>query len=193
MPDDVAARLDDVLAGLGRAEPASDTSGVVPLAGRRRRRVAGWLVAAAAVVVGGVVVAPHLPSGGAGSPDASGGAAPGNTTLSNTGQDGSTAPHKNDKGTAPRVYRQLVVVRPRHFTADARATRRKLLARAGTFQAERSTACADLPAGTDAVAAQYRHAPAALVFRRPSGGVQTVELYLCGRAEPVRSTTLPVP
>lgn len=59
VPDDVALRLDDVLAGLV-AERSQADAGVTPLEPRRRSRTRRWLVAAvgvaAAVVLGGVVL-----------------------------------------------------------------------------------------------------------------------------------------
>jgi hypothetical protein len=57
LPDDVAARLDAVLADLGRDQAVRRTHAPVDLAAaRRRRRVRGLLVAAAAIVVVGVAV-----------------------------------------------------------------------------------------------------------------------------------------
>src|SRR4051812_14456517 len=71
MPDDVVARMDQVISGLRQTSAGSERSAdyvpadpdatVVPLAAHRRRRAAGLLVAAAAIVVGGVVVAQNLP------------------------------------------------------------------------------------------------------------------------------------
>ncbi|MGZ4450983.1 MAG: hypothetical protein ACXVW4_14415, partial [Nocardioides sp.] len=49
IPEDVAARLDDVLRDLARGD-AAPLAPVVPLSSHRRRRAAGLLVAAAAVV-----------------------------------------------------------------------------------------------------------------------------------------------
>jgi len=43
------------------------------------------------------------------------------------------------------------------------------------------------------VAVRYAGSPGALVFRRPRGDTQVVDLYLCGRDEPTRSITLPAP
>ena len=83
MPADVAARMDDLLAGLRPdspvapevpdaepvpvSTPAPRHPAVASLAAQRRRRAAGMLVAAAAVVVGAVVVVPHLPAPGSSS------------------------------------------------------------------------------------------------------------------------------
>jgi hypothetical protein len=79
LPDDVADRLDDVLAGLvaeraGTATRPADSPAVVPLdrARRRRRRGAQVLVAAAAVVVGGWTVSNLDLGSGTSGDDASG-------------------------------------------------------------------------------------------------------------------------
>ena len=64
MPDDVAARLDDV-PGRSRPQRSRRPRTWSPLASRADGGgPPGWLVAAAAVVVGGVAVAPHLHSDG---------------------------------------------------------------------------------------------------------------------------------
>jgi hypothetical protein len=193
MPADLAARLDDVLAGLAADMPKP--AEVVPLEARRRRRAAaGWLVAAAAVVVGGVAVAPHLHNGSAGSQageDAAGGQS---YNTGNTGQAQTPNSQNSSVGKAPRIEAGVVLIRAHHFSADARAARRQLLA-GDSSQLESTTpsGCASAPSGGRLVAAEYRRAPAALVFRRVRAGSQVVELYVCGRAAPVRSTTLPAP
>jgi hypothetical protein len=43
------------------------------------------------------------------------------------------------------------------------------------------------------VPAEYQNAPAALLYRRPEGGSQIVNLYVCGSSRPIRTTTLPAP
>jgi hypothetical protein len=205
MPDDVARRLDDVLSGLATETPVTEPSPpepgdvhqgeVVPIAAHRRRKVAGLLVAAAAVVVGGVTLAPHLSTGSgssqtAGSEDSAGGTQDNN--FGNTGQQQSTpqkAPSPQNDQT--RTTKGLVVVRPRHFSDDARQGRR-LLDRVYAAQSAKPP-CPDVPGPGRRVAAEYRHAPAVLVYRRAQGNSQVVDLYVCGNDRPVRSTTLPVP
>lgn len=67
VPDDVAARLDRVLAQLSAEERDPEAHRpVVDLAARRRRRVRSLLVAAAAVVVVGVGVGQVVPTGSGG-------------------------------------------------------------------------------------------------------------------------------
>ncbi|HEY3530822.1 MAG TPA: hypothetical protein VGK78_16870 [Nocardioides sp.] len=204
MPDEVAARMDDVLARLGAETPLPrdrqfgvpvGSADVVPIAAHRRRRVAGLLVAAAAVVVGGVVVAPHLSSGSgptstaSSAQDNAGGRASENLGNSGNAQQG-------DQRTTPEAANSQVrdgrlVVRPRHFSADA-LQGRTLLHRKQTFSLDQLS-CADVPRDLDTVAAEYQHAPAALVYRRAEGSTQVVDLYVCGSARPIRSTTLPAP
>ena len=43
------------------------------------------------------------------------------------------------------------------------------------------------------LAAEYQDAPAVLLFRRPQGGTQVVDLFVCGSSTPTRTTTLPAP
>jgi hypothetical protein len=208
MPDDVATRLDDVLAGLAadaaagavtttpQAKETFDGAVVVPIAAHRRRRVAGLLVAAAAIVVGGVTIAPHLTPGsdspGAASQDSTGGT----SDLGITGNDA----HQPEKAPAPssratgglRLEKGLVVVRPRHFSSDARQGR-ILLQDTFSAQSASKVPCPDVPGPGRRIAAEYQHAPAVLVYRRAEGSAQVVDLYVCGNDRPVRSTTLPVP
>jgi hypothetical protein len=203
MPDDVVARMDDVLAGLRETgtsgeTPSAPDAAVVPLVTHRRRRAAGLLVAAAAIVVGGVAVAQHLPTSGGGSgasataqdrvenaaPQSAGG------TLGNTGSSG-------DAPTAtptPLVRAGRLVVRPQQFGLDALAGRRLLHDSPDTrMDAVKAAGCV-VPSGSgEVLRATYRRAPAALVYRQPSGGSQVVDLYVCGSRRPVRSATLPAP
>jgi hypothetical protein len=202
MPDDVAARMDDVLAGLARSTTVRGAAAaeVIPLASRRRRRrIAGGLVAAAAVVVGAVLVAPHLSSSSSSSGSEAGGdvAGPaasrysGRATGKSQGHDQSLAPQALP---SPLTSGGRVLVRPGQFSADARAVQRQLLRNsiAGS-DSLRTVRCAEVPRGGDGFAAEYRHAPAALVFHQVRGGSQLVELYVCGSARPLRSATLPAP
>ncbi len=200
MPDDVAARMNRAIARLGDETPAAATdprSGdVVPIAPHRRRRAAALLVAAAAVVVGGVALGPHLPHGNGGS--RAGAASAGSDQsleLGNTGN-GPTPHAKTSPGYQAETPR--IVVRPRHFSSDA-LKGRSLLQRhpaASNDNAQSqavSRPCVDLPKRVDAVAAEFRHAPAALVYRRVQNDLQVVDLYVCGTNRPIRSTTLPAP
>jgi len=200
MPDDVATRMNDVLAGLRdtpQAAPATradqPAADVVPIAAHRRRRAAGLLVAAAAIVVGGVVVAPHVHvhSGGSSATATAEDNTGGSSELGNTGTS-TKSPLTPQAVGQPRLRHGRLVVRPQHFSTDALAGRR-LLAPAASMSASGDTACPDVPQRASTVPAEYQHAPAALVYRHVEGSSQVVDLYICGNPRPVRSTTLPVP
>jgi hypothetical protein len=208
MPDDVAARLDRVLAELATS-PAADAPvraerperRVVPLLpAHRRRRAAALLVAAAAVVVGGVVVAQHPPGGGStvGGTAASGG---GNQEFSaESGDKQAQDQHGPARQPAPRAAAQRptirngsIVVHGSSFADDARAGQ-ALLAGGRTRALATPTASCPAPSrGQRVVPALYAGAPAALVYHRPRGSTQVVDLVLCGSPGAVRSVTLPVP
>jgi hypothetical protein len=207
MPDDVAARMDAVLADLSRAPdgvPSEQAPRVVPLSRHRRRRAAALLVAAAAIVVGGVTVAQHLPSTGSSSaPSAASGAD--SSTEFDRGSDSTSAPGSSGRLPAPQdlaggsatLRRGRVVVRPQHFTADALAARRLLTAATtptdGLQLSRLRAGCIDVPPRSTVLPATYQRAPAALVFHRPVSSSQVVDLFVCGSGRPVRSATLPQP
>jgi hypothetical protein len=211
MPDDVVARMDDVLTGLrdapasttaatsaGHADttPAARRDSVVPLAAHRRRRAAGLLVAAAAIVVGGVAVAQNLPQSGSSSDS---------TAEGSAGNSGADAPRSRTSANAhepPTVAGGdlrasddgRLVVHPQRFSVDALAGLRLLRhTPARTTNAPDSLdACVSVPARAGQVLqVTYQHAPAALVYHSASGGSQVVDLYVCGSHRPVRSATLP--
>lgn len=208
MPDDVAARMDDVLAGLRdateatpAARPHPPAAEVVPIAAHRRRRAAGMLVAAAAIVVGGVVVAPHVHVGSGGSSAATSAEdnAAGTDQLGNTGNEPKNGLQPQGTplpSTPPRVRNGRLVVRPQHFSDDALAGRHLLTLRGNDVTITKGTpgtSCADVPQRASTLAAEYQRAPAALVYRHAEGSSQVVDLYVCGNPRPVRSTTLPAP
>ena len=214
MPADVAARMDDVLAGLAQGTPAdADVDAVPPapdhpvvrsLTVQRRRRAAGMLVAAAAIVVGGVVVAQQLPSPGnqSGSAESAAGADRTATADGNTGGSrdpvvpGATPEHLAD-ATQAEVRHGRVVVRPQRFTQDAFAARRligrKRAAHRSAALRQVEGSCVVAPAHATLVKATYEGAPAVLVFLRPAHTTQVVDLFVCGSRRPVRSATLPLP
>jgi hypothetical protein len=203
MPDDVAERMDDVLAGLShrQAAPGAEPAGVVvSLAARRRRRTAATLVAAAAVVVGSALVAPHvsLPSPSSTSETGGNTAAAANDAGGrpprDTGQKQGLSPEASPSHRSRATQDGRVVVRPHHFATDARALQARLgNSVRGSESLPSASACAGVPRGADTLAAEYRRAPAALVFRQARGGFQVVELYACGTTRPLRSVTLPAP
>jgi hypothetical protein len=216
MPADVADRMDAVLAGLSpesapeSARGSAHTAEVVPLDAQRRRRAAGLLVAAAVIVVGGVVAAQQL-SHGSSAQQTAGGADRAPSAAGGGGNDAATAvpPKTNsqslhERGTALGPLRTRdgrMVVRSRHFSADALAGRLVLAGHvpAATDSAQHlklayvSARCVRPPAGSEVVRAMYERAPAALVYHAPAGSTQVVDLYVCGTSQPVRSVTLPTP
>jgi hypothetical protein len=197
IPDDVAARMDAVLADLGRTSddaPPSAGAQLVSLAAHRRRRAGSLLVAAAAIVVGGVVVAQQLPHDGSSSSATAGGTTD-NQALGNTGSGHDS--RAQTPGTKPDVERAhtkdgSVVVHPQHFSADALAGRRLLFTRAAQSAHPGSlSSCVEAPRHAQLLKAVFRHAPAVLVYHRPAGSTQVVDLFVCGSARPLKSVTLP--
>lgn len=198
MPADVAARLDDAIAGLARAaddhdDQDHDRAPVVSLASRRRRRVAGWLVAAAAVAAAFVVI-PHIRLDSSSSSAATSGGS--NADMSAAGKN----PHRPEARATGQGQAKLqltggrVVVRPQHFRADVRrADRPDLFLDHASPESQGSSTCGVVGSAVLVVPAEYQGAPAALAYRHASGGSQVVDLYLCGEEQPVRSTTLPAP
>ena len=197
MPDDVAARMSRVLTGLGdetRAAATPPLAPVVQISARRRRNAAALLVAAAAIVVGGVTLAPHLqlPSSNSGAENAPGGSAAGFDTHSRGASKGSQPRAAEGSSGSTTIRSGRLVVRPRHFAADARQGLALLQHPvAGTTRS--APRCAGVPRGTTSVPAEYRQAPAALVYGPAQGSARAVDLYVCGSPRPVRSTTLSGP
>jgi hypothetical protein len=96
----------------------------------------------------------------------------------------------------PTTKDGMVLVRPRHFAADALSGRQVVTATSGSrYDSLRSVSRGCVPSLGDAVLvpATYEKAPAALVYHAPAGSTQVVDLYICGSAKPVRSVTLPTP
>lgn len=200
MPDDVATRMDAVLADLARRPGDASTSAppsaggqLVSLAAHRRRRAGGLLVAAAAIVVGGVVVAQQLPNDASSSSATAGAAADNSQPLGNTGGlENHTKGPATKPGVAPTTKQGVVVVHPQHFSADALAGRRLVNSKAAySAQADQAGACIDAPPHSRLLTAIFRHAPAVLVYHRPAGSTQVVDLFVCGSAQPLKSVTLP--
>lgn len=202
IPEDVAARMDRVLAGLSaERDEAPGTAEVVPLELHRRRRAASLLVAAAAIVVGGVTAVQHLP-GGSGSQATAGGTAESDSVIGGPRASGPAsapqiAPGPKDHAGGPlRTLPGRVRVRPGHFAADALSARAAASQTSSQqYDALKGAAAGCVPSVPDAVVlrATYEKAPAALVFHAAAGSTQIVDLYLCGTSKPIRSITLPTP
>jgi hypothetical protein len=210
-PPEVVARLDDALAALvaerGAQPLPSGTTGPVPpvpLASRRRRVVGIGLLAAAAVVVAGVGVGQVLPRGDdAGSADsATAGAS--RDASTDDGPDSDTGLERSAEGSAgagPESLRSYapqsgepVLTSTDPAIADQLVQLRSqgVLFRAGADAL--AVPCAG-PAddGGRRLAAQVDGSPGLVVFRRPVGETQRVELYTCDAPDPVRTLTVPAP
>lgn len=204
MPAAVVARLDRVLGDLGSAR---DREATVTALATRRRRVAGLLVAAAAVVVVGIGVGQVVGLGGGAGEDAGSAdsaivdqeaaerdPSSGGVPEDSAQQDGLNADH-------PAVGPQAEVVRlrERRFSQDVRraqafaydqSTDRKPLTSASALDAS----CRAAAWGTGRfVPVRYGSEPGVLVLRRPAGGTQVAELFLCGGTQPQRTLSLPAP
>ena len=202
-PPEVVARLDAVLDELG-SEP-SRAAPVVDLA-RRRRRAGSLLVAAAAVVVVGIgvgqVVSPQgggdaAESGAATSQQDRGEAAAQPKPQGGDGEEAAPAPVESDP-LADRA--KLRVVRPDELTDDITAARQAARdSNDFSYQEKSANGVAGALCSADSwgegrfVLVRYGKTPAVLVFRRPLGDTQVVDLFLCGSEQPERSVTLPAP
>ncbi|MQW77053.1 hypothetical protein GHK92_14315 [Nocardioides sp. dk4132] len=121
VPDDVATRLERVLAQLAADDPA-DVPDPDEVAARRRRRAGGLLVAAAAVVVAGVAIGQVVDPGDSASSDSDATSAQDTsadeaTSAPSEGAVRSTLPRRQ----APSPTGDPVEVQADHFTRDARA------------------------------------------------------------------------
>lgn len=208
MPDDVAERLDRVLARLADEEGESPAT-VVDLAHRRRRKATTLLVAAAAVVALGVGVGNLVPvttsSDDAGSaaeaPEAE--AADDADSALRNGVDGAPLVDEFNGPASDRPFR----VRPDFFAEDVARLRlvpaedapdtESAPPNASGLTSGAQTAdfiCDPAPWGEgELVAVRYAGVPAVLAFRPPAGDTQVVDLLECGTAAILRSVTLPVP
>lgn len=211
VPDDVAVRLDRVLAEL--QDEDRRTPAPVDLAARRRRRLArNLLVAAAAVVVVGVGIR-AVDLGVQGDADSGGGA--------------SSAMESEPQADADAAGgdRNLITItgRPVVLSSDDLERQARRLSRAdgitteaqGQAEADPSApdswfAGGDAPLDQDdyatrarswcddpawgpgrRVAVRYDGERGVLVFRAPAGDARDVDLFLCGETVATRSVTVP--
>jgi hypothetical protein len=200
VPEDVAARLDEVLAGLQAEREGTTDAPVAELAARRRRRWPTVLVAAAAVGVVGVGIGNVMENtGGAGdAPTSDQVSAPEAGGAESAPEQGARALTKDqaDDQAVP-----LPRIRARSATLDAqRILDLGLRAAAGQLTdpeaAERSalpTGC-DLPSparGEKLVAVRFDGERASLLFRAPTNGEREAQIYSCDDSHtPVLVTTV---
>lgn len=205
MPDDVADRLDGVLAGL-RAEPVR--SPVADIAAARRRRTArNWLLAAAAVVIVGVGINQVDWSGMSEGDDAASGAADSQVSAENAPNDSQAeAPTSDAERRAARWKAARLLLHSDRFGDQVDRFRRSTTTTGAEaspeFDSGKLTDGSSAYAVTcdvgkigpgEVVPVKYDGARAWLVLRKPAGDSQVVDLYLCGADEPTRSITLPAP
>jgi hypothetical protein len=220
VPTDVATRLERVLADLadqqaahapGLDDPDTTAPGTVTaLASRRRRRAATLLDAAAAVVAVGVGLGQVVGKVGQGQSDSSASApAAGDvpeatrTGSGKSGSGGDGESFNSPQAGADSVRGELaalpnpVPVRSGHFSADVRRVRREArgvpTADYDSVRGDRGTRDCQLMAwgkGTQ-VLVRYDGSPAVVVLRPPTGDTQVADLFRCGSADVLRSTTLP--
>jgi hypothetical protein len=219
-PAEVVARLDETLAALVADRgsnpldpPRSDSSdrdaAVVDLASRRRRMAGVGLLAAASVVVAGVAIGQVLPRGsgdagnaGADSSVADAPAEAGAGSESESGSEDSDAggaelAPESLKSSAPTPLAGYPTLSSTDEALDERVLELRPDAAArsqylGSADALGSCALPSLGQGRRLVA-EVDGGLGVVVFRRPDGAAQQVELYVCGTADPVRTLTLPAP
>jgi hypothetical protein len=198
-PPEVVARLEATLEDLAR-EPDRKAP-VVDLA-RRRRRVASLLVAAAAVVVVGIAVSQVVTPEPASESALSGDSAE-DSVSSRSAQESepkAQSPLDSAEQNSPLSDTDgLFAVRRDHLADDLADARRQSTASGFSHKADSADRAAGTLCSADAwgrgrfVPVRYGRTPAVLVFRRPRGETQVVDLFLCGSEQPERSVTLPAP
>lgn len=213
MPTDVAARLDDVVAGLAAERVPVDpvpADNVVPITRTRRHRVVAVLGAAAAVAVFGLGIGAVLEgesedmgdAGSAGTVErgandgdlADEGEAGANDSLSATEEDNGDVRPETE-----RLDDRAYAVRSRHLSRDLARIQSLVLPEPAAADYERSLlhapkgfAC-ELPVGGSGVlvGVRYDGRPAFVRFLDPMGDSQVVEVLQCRTGDLLRSTTLP--
>lgn len=220
-PPEVVARLDDALAGLVAERGSSalpgpadtpdtpDTAAPAPvldLAARRRRRAGAGLLAAAAVVVAGVAIGQGLPITSGGSDSSASDSAGAGEAFQDQDSGGSAAqdpsldaqlasPQAKSEQAAPEAALPSLSTADVALADELLALRPSAVSRARgmrTFDARTSCSPPDAGPGRRAQA-EVDGRPGVVVYQPPSSGDQTVAVYVCGTAEPVRSITLPAP
>lgn len=210
VPEDVATRLDRVLAELAAGEHPAP---VTVLATHRRRRATTMLVAAAAVVAVGVGLGQVVGAGNQGASDNPAASSAESSRERSAQQDspaGGTSSLAGADSADGYAVPRPVRVREQHFSTDVRHARRVLLStlrsaakdqandQAGT-ESYNATNGAVVPCARGhwgsgrLVAASYAGQPAVLVFRAVAGETQVVDLFACGADVALRSITLPAP
>jgi hypothetical protein len=220
-PPDVVARLDETLASLVSERVSEPTTGhddhspgrLVDLGSRRRRVASIGLLAAASVVVAGVALGQALPRGGDDAGESSAGSASDSSLAGPRDEGGGSSADAGGSGPdnladsearqPEESFLQPGLTGPTLFSDDDEDIVPQLVAlrpdvtdgpqRLKTLQALRN--CDGVEPGPSAavVSAQVDGQSGLVVFRRPVGEFQGVELYACGNPLPLRTITLPAP
>jgi hypothetical protein len=216
-PAEVVSRLDETLAALvadrgsaaldGAPAAASErTAPVVDLASRRRRLVGFGLLAAASVVVAGVAIGQVLPRG-AGDEGSSAGS---DSSLADAPAEAQQDGESDDSGAgsseqAPELLKSPSATPfagvPTISSTDPALERRLVDLRPGAAARSQDVGSVDALSGCTLpslgqgrrLLAQVDGELGVVVFRRPAGGTQQAELYVCGAPDPLRTLTLPAP
>lgn len=219
MPEDVAGRLDDVLAGLvseradapatatekGIAEdpvPEDEVTGVTELASRRRRRWPKLLLAAAAVSVIALGVGIDDLTGGQGDSSTSA-ESPSVASKDDAGGGAGAAPERlearssEDAGAdrdlvtpLPEAASDLTRLRTGSLRADVQRVADFSL-KAALAEGLRRSGCVrpDTEAGDEWLPVRLDGESAVLVLRAPAGGRRTAEVFTCDDADTPAAST----
>jgi hypothetical protein len=191
---------------------------VVDLGSRRRRVASIGLLAAASVVVAGVALGQALPRGSDESGDSATSSQSDTSLAESSEAGGSSADSSTGSGSeqgggsgaasepAPESLKSSPATPfagvPSLSTVDPGLDDQVLALRAKGSTRRQQLATLDTLRGCDVpragraaalVAAEVDGRDGVVVFRRPVGEAQGVELYVCGEADPVRTITLPAP
>lgn len=210
LPDDVAQRLDDVLAGLASeraARPGDEVAGVTELGPRRRKRWPQLLVAAAAVSVLGIGVGNVM--GGGQSEQADSGASSSVQSEERPAAEDEAAPAPTSGGSVERSgeptdadgqaadsldTRRVQRLRSSSLTIDVqRIEDFGLAVPVSENRRELAKACArpETGAGDEWLRVRLDGQEAVLVLRAPVEGRRTADVFTCDDAgSPAASTTV---
>lgn len=200
VPEDVAARLDAVLADLvtERTEPVTSAGTHVPadvvhLRRRRRQRVAGLVLAAAAVVVAGVGVAQLQPMT---SDDDAGSAVESADRADERSfgqQDGAGQSSPEEEFSAFAEDSGTTSSRDDVAALASATLRDDVLALRSSDQGRTTRKGCPAPGPGEVRQVTYDGVAAALVLRPVQDASQLAEVFLCGSESPVDSVLLPAP
>jgi hypothetical protein len=219
-PAEVVARLDETLAALvadrgsnpldpPRPDSSDRDAPVVDLASRRRRMAGVGLLAAASVVVAGVAIGQGLPRGSdevgtagadssvADAPAEAGGGSESELQSEDSDSGAAELAPESLKSSAPTPLAGYPTLSSTDEALDEQVLelRPEAAARSqylGSADALGSCALPSLGQGRRLLA-EVDGGLGVVVFRRPDGAAQQVEVYVCGTPDPVRTLTLPAP